>query len=269
MNYTKLYNSIIDNRKKVTFDGYTERHHIVPKCLGGSDSRSNIVRLSAREHFICHYLLTKIYCKNKEEHIKVVNAFIFMKAGGHERYVNSRLYSYNKVIFSRLQSERQQGSLNPAYGSEWICNKTTGKSRTVKKGSIIPEGWERGRINVHGVGDKRRRVKLPLAKKCKRCGDYLCARPDICRKYVIIHTLIAFFGFDSTKIGTSEFYTEFDRIANLLYTDYHVNKLSSSKLTEKYKITSRQRLDSVLKSLGIEKRSLSQALINFYEQVDR
>lgn len=42
-------------------DGYVERHHIKPRCLGGSDRSSNIVKLTYREHFLAHWLLTKIH----------------------------------------------------------------------------------------------------------------------------------------------------------------------------------------------------------------
>ena len=57
--YTKLYFSIIQSRIQSPLEGYTERHHILPKKLGGLKVPSNLIILSAREHFICHRLLTK------------------------------------------------------------------------------------------------------------------------------------------------------------------------------------------------------------------
>ena len=70
MNYLKIYNSIIDNSKnhnrkknKIT---YYESHHIIPKCHGGSNLKHNIVLLTAKEHFICHKLLTYIYPSDKK-----------------------------------------------------------------------------------------------------------------------------------------------------------------------------------------------------------
>src|ERR1700755_1824627 len=38
----------------------TEMHHIVPRSLGGGDGENNLVRLHYREHFLAHWLLTKI-----------------------------------------------------------------------------------------------------------------------------------------------------------------------------------------------------------------
>lgn len=58
--YFKYYYSIVDRAKSRTIYGYKERHHIIPKSLGGSNNKENIVDLTAREHFICHLLLTKM-----------------------------------------------------------------------------------------------------------------------------------------------------------------------------------------------------------------
>jgi 5-methylcytosine-specific restriction endonuclease McrA len=52
--YTNWYNSIIDSARNRILEGYSENHHIIPKSLGGSNDKSNIVALTAREHFICH-----------------------------------------------------------------------------------------------------------------------------------------------------------------------------------------------------------------------
>ena len=43
---------------------YTECHHIVPKCMNGTDSSYNLVLLTAREHVIAHVLLSKIFPDN-------------------------------------------------------------------------------------------------------------------------------------------------------------------------------------------------------------
>jgi len=62
--YTDWYYSIIENAKtqerKKSKGNYFEAHHIIPHSLGGTKSKDNIVLLTAREHFICHVLLTKM-----------------------------------------------------------------------------------------------------------------------------------------------------------------------------------------------------------------
>jgi hypothetical protein len=64
MNYQKIYDQIIKQAKTRKLDGYKEKHHIIPKCIGGLDTKENLVELTAREHFICHRLLCKIYPDN-------------------------------------------------------------------------------------------------------------------------------------------------------------------------------------------------------------
>lgn len=62
--YTKLYyliilNAISQERFKNKYV-YYESHHIIPKSLGGSNDKNNLVLLTAREHYICHALLVKM-----------------------------------------------------------------------------------------------------------------------------------------------------------------------------------------------------------------
>jgi len=56
MNYQKIYDQIIERAKNRKLEGYKEKHHIIPKCLGGPDNKENLVELTAREHFLCHLL---------------------------------------------------------------------------------------------------------------------------------------------------------------------------------------------------------------------
>lgn len=58
--YQRWYDELMDRAgRRVIPACYTERHHIVPKSLGGPDDPSNLVTLTYREHFIAHWLLTK------------------------------------------------------------------------------------------------------------------------------------------------------------------------------------------------------------------
>ncbi len=58
--YTTWYYSIINRAENRTLTGYKERHHIIPKSLGGADTKDNLVNLTAKEHYICHGLLCKM-----------------------------------------------------------------------------------------------------------------------------------------------------------------------------------------------------------------
>lgn len=61
MDYKKIYDALIADRIKNPPLGYVERHHIVPRSMGGTDDPINIVALSGRDHFYAHLLLAKIY----------------------------------------------------------------------------------------------------------------------------------------------------------------------------------------------------------------
>ncbi|UGO50234.1 putative homing endonuclease [Morganella phage vB_MmoM_Rgz1] len=114
MNYKKIYDNLIKKGlerglNKTKLDYYTERHHIVPRCLGGNDDTSNLVLLTAEEHFIAHRLLSKIYPSN----YKIIMACIAMgmKSPTHERHYNK---SYGDA--RRKMAELQTGKGNPFYG---------------------------------------------------------------------------------------------------------------------------------------------------------
>lgn len=98
MNHQKVYNKIIENaeselrvklkRKQLSFI-YYEKHHIMPKCIGGLDNKENLVLLTAKEHYVCHKLLTYIHKGNR----KLVCAFHFMSTSKkYGNIVSSRDY---------------------------------------------------------------------------------------------------------------------------------------------------------------------------------
>jgi hypothetical protein len=62
MDYSRVYRSFIEDRR-TREDGLEafDRHHIVPRCLGGGDEPENIIRLSYADHLFAHVLLAKIH----------------------------------------------------------------------------------------------------------------------------------------------------------------------------------------------------------------
>lgn len=58
--YTSWYQALVEKRRINPPDGYSESHHVIPKSLGGSNVKSNLVRLTAREHFVAHKLLVRM-----------------------------------------------------------------------------------------------------------------------------------------------------------------------------------------------------------------
>ncbi len=113
--YFSMYQSIIENAKnRDVFDGYYEKHHILPKCMGGSNDKENIVRLTAREHFVCHVLLTKFTIGEYKHKMLATMVFMANKSKNHGgSYLNSRLYESVKKELSIVQSKRMMGVVIP------------------------------------------------------------------------------------------------------------------------------------------------------------
>lgn len=154
MNYHRIYNSIIYNRKQNIFKGYTETHHIIPRSLKGTNDKDNLVKLSAREHFICHLLLTKMYKEGSIEWVKMMKAFycmIFRQNNNQKRYLNSHWYKYWRENFSKAQSINQQGKNNSQYGKCWVIHPLTQEKKSIKKECLqeyLDIGWLKGRTLI-------------------------------------------------------------------------------------------------------------------------
>lgn len=106
MNYKKIYDALIIRGQNRILEGYSEKHHIVPKCLGGTDDAINLVSLTPEEHYLCHLLLVKINPNN----IRIVKAAMFMGASNDNVKRNNKIYGWLK----RQYSEYMRGPNNPS-----------------------------------------------------------------------------------------------------------------------------------------------------------
>lgn len=156
MNYLKHYCKLIrkaENRgwKKHKVDFYVERHHTFPKSIFGDNNR--IVVLTAKEHYIAHALLEKIYIKRYGiEHRytkKMINAHFSMSMNG---YTNSILYECAKIRMSKIVSERMTGNTSS------IGRKHTPESIQKMKDNH-PRSWI-GRTHTEETRDKLRKINL-------------------------------------------------------------------------------------------------------------
>jgi len=98
MDYQKAYDRLVQKNHTFSEGEYFETHHKVPKSLGGTDDASNLVNLTAREHYIAHLLLVKITEQNgdKTAHDKMLYAFNCMKWG---RCRGERSFKYNSRLY--------------------------------------------------------------------------------------------------------------------------------------------------------------------------
>ena len=118
--YSRCYYSIVNRAKSRILDGYTEIHHILPRSLGGTDDLENLVRLSAREHYICHLLLPKM--TSGVPYQKMVYAYTIMSG---RRLYNSKKYNFYRTEYAKINSELRSGPGNGMFGSDRKGEKNT------------------------------------------------------------------------------------------------------------------------------------------------
>lgn len=164
MNYKKVYDQIVeraksqDRRKGGSI--YYEGHHILPECMGGDGKAAqwkwhpNIVLLTAREHFICHWLLVRIHPGNQ----KIAHAFWGMcnqEAGNQKRHIpSSRVYQEAREIFS----SSVKGSNNPMFNKGYLI---AGERHGMYGKGYLISGEKHGMYGK--TGDKN-----PTSKKVKQ-----------------------------------------------------------------------------------------------------
>ena len=124
--------------------------------MAGSNNENNLVLLTAREHFICHWLLVKRYEKGSVERNKMLFAFHRMcfsdPNGSGEHKINSKVFERYRIEFyeriSLYQKEHQKGKLNSQYGCSWYTNRNTGECKTFKEQPDVC--WVKGRNLFNG-----------------------------------------------------------------------------------------------------------------------
>ena len=140
--YTRWYNNIIDRARSRHTTGYTERHHIIPRSLGGTNGRDNIVAVTAREHFICHLLLTRMTTGPSRN--KMISAVFYLTGGGKakrdNRIKNSILYEKLKIEHASNVSKQKKGCQQPARSAiakERYSQSKTGRNNPNALGCFI------------------------------------------------------------------------------------------------------------------------------------
>lgn len=112
--YTKTYNKIIEKAKDRILDGYKERHHVIPQSMGGKNKKENLVYLTAREHFICHWLLIKMTSGNNKSKMLYALNMMRVKNNLQDRYatkITSRVYEKYRQALSELISKANKGKI--------------------------------------------------------------------------------------------------------------------------------------------------------------
>jgi hypothetical protein len=103
MDYQKIYNNLISTRSNQPClkDEYYEKHHIIPRCLGGTDEPTNLIMLTYREHYIAHWLLCKIH--KKIPGIQYAFLCMLRRQPNGDRILTSRMFETIKRNYSEFK----------------------------------------------------------------------------------------------------------------------------------------------------------------------
>ena len=190
--YLGRYKKLLSYAQTLSFDEYTERHHILPRSMAGSDDIDNLIDLPGRLHFLAHWLLWKTY-KNRQ----MTRAFFMMrnvKSGGQSRYqkIGSRTYAKLREEYSKNNPMRDpeivakiSGDNSPSKTAksraartgvnhfsarpDYIC-KTSGENHHMKRADIVANiSGENHFTKQDGYVNKRKGKPQPQMT-CPHCG---------------------------------------------------------------------------------------------------
>jgi hypothetical protein len=155
MNYLKIYERIILRGKQRIIEGYKERHHIIPKCMGGSNNSDNLVNLTPEEHYVCHQLLVKIYPKNH----KLIYAATAMSMNNSRHKRSNKCYGWLKRRSSILQSQARKGIPLSTEHRNNISKSKKGKLLSIEHCNNISKG-KKGKTSKPITEETRQKLRL-------------------------------------------------------------------------------------------------------------
>jgi hypothetical protein len=148
MNYSRHYYLLIDRARNRVLNDYSEKHHIIPKCMGGTDDKSNLVRLTPEEHYVAHQLLIKMHPGNHK--LVFAAAMMCVSAPEHRnKRTNNRVYGWIRKRYSIAASINGTGPNGSQYGTCWIYNLEEKVSKKIPKSDVncyLADGWILGRV---------------------------------------------------------------------------------------------------------------------------
>lgn len=167
MNYKKIYDNLILRAKDRNLEAYVESHHIIPKCLGGTNDPANLVNLTPEEHYVAHQLLVKIYPTEP----KIALAARYMCYDSNGKRVNNKMFGwlrkYHSVAMSKInkgrivspelarsRGEAQKGRISPMKGkhhSEESRKKTSQSLIGIKRPPRSKEHRENHANSIKGI----------------------------------------------------------------------------------------------------------------------
>lgn len=193
--YTRWYYAIVNGSKNRISFGYVEKHHIIPKSFGGSNDVSNIAVLTAREHFICHRLLSKMTeGKNKRKMHYALWCLAKLSPANSkhkgDRKITSRTFSIIREDYSKTVSyflkHRKQSAEHIENHAASIRGKSLSEEHKKKLSSAVkgipfseerkknmkgPKPWISAQMKERHQQSNSTPIKTLIA--CEHCGKIM------------------------------------------------------------------------------------------------
>lgn len=175
MDYKKHYDSLIRQArlKLVTGDPvYLEHHHIIPKCIGGTDDPKNLVYLLPEEHYIAHLLLVKIY----PNEAGIIYAANMMANRNNKSYgwIKRKFAIQNSIEHTGLKhTDEAKKKMKNAISARWEGNREgfieeqrrrASRPKNKKDGYFKPKSQEHAK-NISNAAKQRPRFECDLCGK--------------------------------------------------------------------------------------------------------
>ena len=184
--YRKIYQDICNRAKTRKLVGYKEKHHIIPRSLGGTDDTDNIAVLTAREHFICHLLLVRMTShNNRSKMVFTLNSMMNRKTESMDRYVPcSKIFEILRIQLSEAHKQigrttEHKEAISKAHKGKIVSDETKQKMSIASKKNIVGgavKGSKRSDETKRKISESRKgiqfseehRKKLSLAAKNRK-----------------------------------------------------------------------------------------------------
>ena len=207
--YEEFIQNILDTRGRFNCgDEYCERHHIKPRCLGGTDEKDNLIDLFAREHFKAHRLLA---LENPENDGLIYSWWIMSHGKNQNRIthlVTAEEYEEARIALSNakkkflsnpenhpMYGKHRFGKDNPNYGNYWTDEQKQ-KQSEILKGKMVGENNPMYGVHRYGKDHPRARRVIRLsdlkiydysdlaAKDNNVCAATICNRCKACKDFM-------------------------------------------------------------------------------------
>lgn len=184
LKWKQIYDAIIERaRSRSIVTG--EKHHILPRCMGGTDEVENIVLLTAREHFLCHKLLLRF--ADQQHLLKLQHAFSYMAltkdAIRPSLRVTSRDYALARSVLLLPRSAEWRANISKALKGKPQASSTVAKMKATLTGRVLSkEHCE----NIAKASTGRRHTSCSRDKlRQTKSKSYTIVHPDGTKELVI------------------------------------------------------------------------------------